>query len=421
MADRRSGAVARPARSAPAAPRARRPALRLVGGGTDRSPKETARLARVDLVLLVSSAGFLTAIGLVMVLSAGSVSAAQGYGGNSFWYFERQVAYALVGGGVAFVISRVPPRRWRTIAVPLLGIAAVLMMIAARPSSGTSLYGASRWIDLGPITLQPSELAKLGLVAFAATVLSRKWDKLSEPAHLLLPLGPVVAAVAALGLLQRDLGTTLILCGTVALMLFVAGARVRHLLIGSGLGLLVSAYLVFGEAYRRTRFFDSWLNPWADPKKSGYQLIQGLIAIGSGGWLGTGLGTSRAKWDFLPNAHSDFIFAVIGEELGLLGTLVVLVAFGVLLWAGIRIAIHAPGTFERLLAAGIVSWIGLQTIVNLGAVTGLLPITGVPLPLVSFGGSALVVTLAGIGALAGVARSTVGKGAGRRAPGKASR
>ena len=130
-------------------------------------------------------------------------------------------------------------------------------------------------------------------------------------------------------------------------------------------------------------------------ERSGYQLIQGLIAIGSGGWLGTGLGTSRAKWDFLPNAHSDFIFAVIGEELGLLGSLVVLIGFGVLLWAGIRIAIHAPGTFERLLAAGIVSWIGLQTIINLGAVTGLLPITGVPLPLVSFGGSALVVTLAG--------------------------
>ena len=178
----------------------------------------------------------------------------------------------------------------------------------------------------------------------------------------------------------------------------------------------MAAYLVFGEAYRRTRFFDSWLDPWADPKKSGYQLIQGLIAIGSGGWLGTGLGTSRAKWDFLPNAHSDFIFAVIGEELGLLGTLVVLIGFGVLLWAGIRIAIHAPGTFERLLAAGIVSWIGLQTVINLGAVTGLLPITGVPLPLVSFGGSALVVTLAGIGVLAGIARgSAAGKGARGRA------
>ncbi len=424
MADRRTGA-ARSARAVPAARRDRGPMLRVIDGRDDRrSAKDRARLARVDLILLVVAAGFLTAVGLVMVLSAGSVSAAQGYGGNSFWYFQRQVAYAAIGIGVAYVISRVPTARWRTFAVPLLAGAAILMVVAARPSSGTSLYGASRWIDLGPVTLQPSEFAKLGLVAFAATVLSRKAGKLHDPAHVLLPLGPVVAGVALLGLLQRDLGTTLILCGTVVLMLFVAGARLRHLMIGGGVGVLVAAYLVFGEAYRRTRFFDSWLDPWADPKKSGYQLIQGLIAIGSGGWLGTGLGTSRAKWDFLPNAHSDFIFAVIGEELGLLGTLVVLIGFGVLLWAGIRIAIHTPGTFERLLAAGIVSWIGLQTIINLGAVTGLLPITGVPLPLVSFGGSALVVTLAGIGVLAGIARgSATRKGApGRTGPaaGKAS-
>ena len=154
--------------------------------------------------------------------------------------------------------------------------------------------------------------------------------------------------------------------------------------------------------------------------KSGYQLIQGLIAIGSGGWFGTGLGTSRAKWDFLPNAHSDFIFAVIGEELGLLGALVVLIAFGVLVWAGVRIAIHSHDTFERLLAAGVIAWISVQAVINLGAVTGLLPITGVPLPLVSFGGSALVVTLAGIGVLASVARSN-GGGVRRRRSGKAAR
>ena len=162
---------------------------------------------------------------------------------------------------------------------------------------------------------------------------------------------------------------------------------------------------MFGEAYRRTRFVDSFLNPWNDPKGSGFQLIQGLIALGSGGWTGVGLGASRQKWDYLPNAHSDFIFAIIGEELGLLGAFFVLVMFGLLLFAGIRIAVRAPDTFGRFLAAGVTAWIGLQTIVNLGAVTGLLPITGVPLPLVSFGGTALVVTLAGIGVLASVARS----------------
>jgi cell division protein FtsW len=385
---------------------AARPFLRLVPSDRPASRKEAGRIARVDLALLFSAAGFLTAMGLVMVLSAGSVSAAQGYGGNSFWYFERQVLYAIVGVTVAMLLARMAPGRWRLIGLPLLAIAAVLMVIAARPASGTALYGASRWIDLGPLTIQPSEIAKLGLVATTATILSKKWGKLHDLGHLLIPLGPIVVVVASLGLLQRDLGTTMILCMTVFVMLFIAGIRLRYLFAGGMIGAVGVLYLIFGEAYRRTRFFDSWLNPWADPKSSGYQLIQGLIAIGSGGWFGTGLGTSRAKWDFLPNAHSDFIFAVIGEELGLIGAIVVLVAFAVLVIAGIRIAIHSRETFDRLLAAGVIAWIGIQAIVNLGAVTGLLPITGVPLPLVSFGGSALVVTLAGVGVLASVARAS---------------
>jgi len=399
MAERRA-AAARPKKKEAAG----RPFLRLVAQDRRPSTKEAARLARVDLALLFGSAGFLTAMGLVMVLSAGSVSAAQGYGGNSFWYFQRQVLYALVGITIAVVLARIEPRRWRVIGLPLLAVAALLMAIAARPASGTALYGASRWIDLGPFTIQPSEIAKLGLVATTATILTKKWGRLHELGHLMIPLVPIVAVVAGLGLLQRDLGTTMILCSTVFVMLFVAGVSIRYLLAGGLIGALAMASLIFGEAYRRTRFLEAWLDPWADPKSSGYQLIQGLIAIGSGGWFGTGLGTSRAKWDFLPNAHSDFIFAVIGEELGLIGALVVLAAFTVLVVAGIRIAIHSRGTFERLLAAGVIAWIGVQAIVNLGAVTGLLPITGVPLPLVSFGGSALVVTLAGIGVLASVAR-----------------
>jgi cell division protein FtsW len=386
-------------------PRVGRPTLRLVPAERRVATKEAARLARVDLALLFAAAGFLTAMGLVMVLSAGSVSAAQGYGGNSFWYFERQVLYAIVGVAVAILLARLAPSRWRVIGLPLLAVAALLMAIAARPASGTALYGASRWIDLGPLTVQPSEIAKLALVATTATILAKKWGRLDDLGHLLIPLAPIVLAVAALGLLQRDLGTTMILLATVFVVLFVAGVRLRYLFAGGLIGLLAVASLILGEAYRRTRFFEAWLDPWADPKSSGYQLIQGLIAIGSGGWFGTGLGTSRAKWDFLPNAHSDFIFAVIGEELGLLGALVVLVAFTVLIVAGVRIAIHSTETFDRLLAAGVIAWIGIQAIVNLGAVTGLLPITGVPLPLVSFGGSALVVTLAGIGVLASVARA----------------
>jgi len=389
--------------SGPATPRAAGH-LRLVRPPHRRTAAEARRLARRDLALLCAAAGSLTVVGLVMVLSAGSVSAAQGYDGNSFWYFQRQVLYAGVGIAAALFVARVPPRAWRTLGLPILGIAAVLMLIAAHPTAGTSLYGASRWIDLGPITLQPSELAKLGLVGVAASILANKWKRLDEPIQLFVPLGPIVAVVGLLGIAQRDLGTTLILFGLVLVMLFAAGVRMRYLLVAIGVGALGATLLIVGEAYRRTRLFDAWLDPWADRQGNGYQLIQGLIAMGSGGWLGTGLGTSRAKWDFLPNAHSDFIYAVIGEELGLVGALAVLLAFGVLVYAGMRIAMHARGAFERLLAAGIIGWIGLQAIVNMGAVTGLLPITGVPLPLVSFGGTALVVTLVGIGVLASVAR-----------------
>ena len=368
-----------------------------------------AKARRTSIIMLLIPTAVLTVLGLIMILSAGSISAVEGYG-TSFWYFNRQVFYAVAGLIAMAVAWRLPYTAWQKLCVPMLIAILPLMLIALHPSQGTALYGASRWIDLGPITIQPAEFLKLGLVAFAATVLANKWRKMDDLKHLVMPLAPVVGFFALLVIMQRDLGTTIVICGSVFALMFVAGVRMRYL-AWTGFGsLLVVGYLVFGEAYRRTRFVDSFLNPWNDPKGSGFQLIQGLIALGSGGWTGVGLGASRQKWDYLPNAHSDFIFAIIGEELGLLGAFFVLVMFGLLLFAGIRIAVRAPDTFGRFLAAGVTAWIGLQTIMNLGAVTGVLPITGVPLPLVSFGGTALVVTLAGIGVLASVARSR------RRAP-----
>jgi cell division protein FtsW len=369
--------------------------------------RTAAAIARADLWLLVTAAILLTLFGLVMVLSAGSVSAAQGYDGNSFWYFQRQVMYAAGGLGAMLIAWRMSYRAWAGLAIPLLVGSALLMILAVGHPSRSCLYGACRWIDLGPITLQPSEFAKLGLVAFTAAVLTRKRRHLRDPIHLVVPLAPVVAVIAGLVLLQRDLGTTVIICGTVFLLMFVAGVRMRYLAVTGLAGLLVGGLMIFSEPYRRSRLLGSWLNAEADPLDSGLQLIQSLVAIGSGGFTGVGLGGSRAKWDFLPNAHSDFIFAVIGEELGIVGATGVLIAFALLLYAGVRIAIHAKDAFGRLLAAGIVSWLGLQTIINLGAVTGVLPITGVPLPFLSFGGSALVVTLLGVGVLASVARARV--------------
>ena len=367
-----------------------------------RAAPTPAAVTRRNLSLLLVPTALLTVIGLVMILSAGSISAVEGYG-TSFWYFNRQTLYAVAGVVGLVVTARVPYAFWRRAAIPMLLAVLPVMLLTLHPALGSSLYGAARWIDLGPITLQPAEFAKFLTVCAAAAILSRPWKHLDRPRDAFLPLGPLVAVVAGVVMLQRDLGTTLIICGSVFLLLFAAGLRLRHLAWTGLAGAAVMSFFIFGEAYRRTRFLEAWLNWELDPSGAGWQLRQGLIALGSGGWLGIGLGNSRQKWDYLPNAHSDFVFAVLGEELGLIGALAVLTLFGMLLFAGIRIAVNAPDTFGRLLAAGITGWIGLQTLVNLGAVTGLLPITGVPLPFLSFGGTALVVTLAGVGVMASVA------------------
>jgi cell division protein FtsW len=367
-----------------------------------RPAPSAAAVARRNLSLLLAPTALLTVIGLVMILSAGSISAVEGYD-SAFWYFNRQTLYALAGLVVLVVTARIPYAFWRRAAIPMLLALLPVMLLTLHPALGSSLYGASRWIDLGPITLQPAEFAKLLTVCAAAAILSRPWKNLTRARDVFLPLGPLVLVVAGLVLLQRDLGTTLIICGSVFLILFTAGVRLGSL-AWTGLGAVaVTAWFIFKTEYRRTRFLEAWLNWELDPSGAGWQLRQGLIALGSGGWLGIGLGNSRQKWDYLPNAHSDFVFAILGEELGLIGAMAVLSLFGILLFAGIRIAMNAPDTFGRLLAAGITGWIGLQTLVNLGAVTGLLPITGVPLPFLSFGGTALVVTLAGVGVLASVA------------------
>ncbi len=383
--------------------------LHIVRPPVRRAKKSPAAVARTNVFLLLVPAIVLTLVGVVEVFSASSVFAFTTYD-NSFWFLERQALYAVVGVGAMILTARMRYAAWRRLAGPFVVVSVVLLLLALHPASGMSAYGASRWITLGPFTLQPSEFAKLGLIALAASILSRKGARLDDWLHVALPLGPIVLVVVAIVLLQRDLGTTIVIVGSILMMLFVAGVRMRYLAVTSLAAIAASAYLIAGTAYRRARFL-TFFDPWKDPRSTGYQLIQGLIALGSGGWFGVGLGASRQKWAYLPNAHTDFIFAVLGEELGLIGELVVLVLFGVMIYAGIRIAVRAPDTFGRLLAAGITSWIGLQAIVNLGAVTGLLPITGVPLPFVSFGGSALIVTLAAVGVLISIARG--GRGARR--------
>ncbi len=366
------------------------------------------------VVVMLAAAFLLTGIGLVMVLSASSVSSAIEYG-TSFLFLKRQAVYAAIGTVALIATARISYRRWQAFSPVLLVLSVVLMGLALHPSIGSTRGGSARWIELGPVTFQPSELAKLAMVMFAATILTRKWKRLDDPAHLAIPLLPAVLAVCGLIVLQRDLGTTTIVVVTTFVMLFAAGVRLRYLAVTALTGAVMGWGLIMVEGYRKARLL-SFLHPGADPMNTGYQLIQSLIGLGSGGWFGVGLGASRQKWMWLPNAHTDFIFSILGEELGLIGEIVVLVLFAVLVYTGIRIASRATDTFGRLLATGIVGWLAVQTLVNLGAVTGLLPVTGVPLPFVSFGGSSLIVTLAGVGILANIGRTAAREQASGRAP-----
>jgi cell division protein FtsW len=389
--------VVRPGELAPAAARAR----------AERSARRVLTVASLSTALL-------SATGLVMVLSASSVSAFAAYG-SSFLFFKRQLLYAAMGSVALLGAARLPYRAWKRAWAPLLAMSVLLLALVLHPGAGTVVGGAARWIQVGPLSLQPSELAKFAVVASVAAILSQSMDRLvAEPLRWMLPMFLVVGGVCLLVLLQPDLGTMTVIAATAFLMLFLAGVQLRLLAISFVLSAGAGVALVLGWGYRRARLL-SFLHPWSDPRNSGYQIVQSLIALGSGHVFGVGLGASRQKWMYVPNAHTDFIFAILGEELGLVGELVVLGLFAALLWAGVRIALRAPDPFGKLLAGGITAWLGLQAFVNLGAVTGILPITGVPLPFVSFGGSSLIVSMGAVGVLLSVGRAGL-RGKQRRAP-----
>ncbi len=353
-------------------------------------------------VLLLVVVGALTVLGLVMVLSSSSVQALRNHG-SSWYFFNRQLLWVLLGVGALVATSRVDYRRWRMIAVPVLGLSIGLMVLVLVPGVGIRVSGSSRWLGGGPFRLQPSELAKLGLLLFCSDLLSRRSDKVRNFKATTRPVLGFFGAVAILLLLQPDLGTALVTACMVLGLLFLAGTPL-HWMGGIGIGAALSTLgLAKIEPYRWRRM-TSFLNPFADASNTGYQAAQGRIALANGGLSGVGLGASRAKWGFLPAAHTDFIFAIIGEELGLAGSLSVLAlftGFGVL---GARAALRAPDRFGFLLAGGITSWVLGQAVINIGAVVGLLPITGVPLPFVSSGGSSLVPMMAGLGMLLNVTR-----------------
>lgn len=365
--------------------------------------------------LLAASAGMLLVLGLVMVFSASSVRSFATYGSSSAIALN-QAMYIGVGLPLALVASRLPVRFWRALANPGLLLSVTLLVLVLVPGVGRNVDGATRWIPLpGGMNLQPSELAKLMLAIWGADLLVRKQRLLGDWRHLFVPLVPVTTLLAMLVMLEPDMGTTMVLLAVLIALLWVAGTPIRYFgALMSGL-LALSVLLAVVEPYRMARV-TSFVNPFADPQGSGYQAVQGLYALSSGGLLGLGLGASQSKWSGgLPNAHTDYIFAIVGEELGLLGTLTVLALVATMTYAGVRIAKRSRDPFARLAAAGITAWLAGQSVINIGAVVGLLPITGIPLPLVSFGGSAMIPTLVGLGMLASFAREEPGAAAALRA------
>jgi len=391
-------------------PRIRMPRFRLFGYESG-SPvaKAAARVVRRHqalprppaYVVLCATVGVLNIVGLVMILSASSVAALSNYG-SSWYFFDRQLIWA-VGGVIAFVAaSSFDYHWWRRAAPWLLTLSIAGLVLVLVPGIGIMVDGSRRWLGAGPISVQPSEIAKLALLCCAAKVLARRADHLHNWRQW-MPVLYMLGFVATLVMLEPDLDSAIVIALIGCALLVIGGVRRLHLAaLGTAVVVVVTA-LAFSASYRRARMF-AFLHPWKYHTNTGYQIWQSLIALGSGGISGVGLGAGRAKWMFLPNAHTDFIFAVIGEELGLIGCLLVLCLFAALGLVGFRVARSAPDRFGMLLAAGVTAWIVGQAAINLGAVVGLLPVSGITLPFLSAGGSSLVITMLGAGILANVAR-----------------
>ena len=373
--------------------------------------------------LVVGIAALLLALGLVMVLSASSVQMLS-QGDSPFLEFQKQLFGVALGLPIMLGASRLPPTAFRVIAYPLMGVSIVGLLLAVIPGVGVETNGAARWIEVGGFQLQPSEFAKLAFVLWGADLLARheRYGQLSEWRHLLVPLMPGAGILGVLVMIGNDLGTTLLLLTIFLALLWVAGTPGRLFIGMLAFVCLVVGILIIAAPYRLDRI-TSFVDPQAHAATSGWQPLQGKYALASGGWFGVGLGASRQKWGLLPDPSSDFIFAVLGEELGLGGTLCVMGLFGGLGYAGLRIARRVSDPFMRLAAAALTAWIVIQALVNIGAVIGVLPITGVPLPLVSAGVSSLLVTMAAIGMLMAFAKREPGaaEALAARGPGAARR
>jgi cell division protein FtsW len=352
--------------------------------------------------LLLITVTLLCIFGLVMVGSASSVISISLYG-TPWAILVREAIWMAVGGLVLLFTIRFDYRKLRRWSPLLLLVTFGLLCVVLVPGLGLHVEGSSRWIGVGQLRIQPSELMKLALTIFAADFIARRLDAGSADRRIMGPLLLVTAAAGVLILAQPDMGTAIVI-GCIALtMLFVSGVSLGPVFKLLGVVIALGLIVAIASPYRRERLL-SFLDPSAHGNGSGYQVVQSLIGLGSGHLLGSGLGGGQQKWGFLPNAHTDFIFSVIGEELGFVGAVAVLLLLGMFVWFGIRAATRSTDRFGGLLAIGLVAWVASETLINIGAVIGVLPVTGIPLPFISFGGSSLVITMAAAGILINIAR-----------------
>ncbi|QDQ99299.1 putative lipid II flippase FtsW [Tomitella fengzijianii] len=352
--------------------------------------------------LVVTVTALLTLSGLAMVLSASSV-ASYTEDGSAYSMFNSQLMYSIIGAMLFYLAMRLPVSWVRRLATPSIGIALLLLVLVLVPGIGVEVQGARRWIDLGPFSLQPSEVMKLVLVIWGAHILTRGKTMPGLLGDPRLRLGFVSVLTFALVMLQPNLSTTIALAIIVGALLWFSGLSVKSFAVLAAICGALALVLGLSAGYRVERI-QSFLNPSSDPQHGGYQALQAKFSLADGGLFGRGPGQSRSKWNYLPNSHNDFIFAIIGEELGLIGCLVVIALFVLFAYAGLRIMLRSADPFLRLLVAGVTAWTISQAFINIGYVVGLLPVTGLQLPLISAGGSSTTVTLAAFGLMANAAR-----------------
>jgi len=359
-----------------------------------------------DFILFLTVLSLLS-IGVVMVFSASEYSTLVRYN-DSFYFFKRQVVWALLGLFAMRLTMKYDYWQLKRYILPALIISLVLLVLVLIPGIGREVNGARRWIAVGPMPFAPAEFVKLCIIMFTAYGLAQQKEKVKIFTKGVLPYLVVMSLAALLILIQPDLGTAASLAGIVFVMIFAAGARLTHLGCIMITGLAAVGCAIIMKPYRLQRLL-SFLDPWADPQGGGFHIIQGLYAIGSGGLFGMGLGQSKQKFLYLPENHTDFIFAIIGEELGFIGASLVILLFALFIWRGLKIAITSTDPFASLLATGITAWVGVQSIINIGVVTGSLPVTGIPLPFISFGGTSLLFTMIGVGILLNISQFTAAR------------